>query len=251
MKHLPSLTCLALAAGLSLAALEPAAAQVPSATASFTGESIITTPEGTMSARLYGVPGKIRTDSFVQGMSTVAVMDLHARKVLTWSPDPSSGMGTTAMKMDYGKVADRYGAQIEAGASAERVGQDSVAGHSCTVYRQDDMTACVTYDGIVLRTRSREGYGSEMRSMTRGPQPSSYFQVPAGYSVMDPTDFGSMMGSQSGRDSSSGDIYSGNRETSGRTTDEEDVGRAVGDIIGGDAGKLVGGLFGKKKKKKR
>ncbi len=269
-------------AGMATLLCAPAAAQMPSMNASFSGESIMTTPDGTMSARLYGVPGKLRTDMYVQGMSTVNVMDMNAEEVMSWSPDPNSGMGRTAMKMNYAKVAKQYGVDTDQAQRATRTGRDRVAGHDCTVYTHEGMSACVTYDGIILRSESpRDGYKSEMTTMTRGPQPASYFQVPAGYSVMDPTDFGSMMGSMGGHDggaygngSREGGSYGtttstqsggydssledrlareAERETNRRVDDavSDRAGGLVGDIMGDEAGSIVGGLFGKKKKKKK
>ena len=191
MKHL------ILGAAMTAAITAPAFAQVPSQTASYSGQMQITGEGQTYTAKVYGAPMKSRMDMSVQGYTSVVIMDLAAKTALTYSPGPDSPMGQMAMRMDFSQASAQLGAQIDRARNADVIGTDTVAAGRCNVMQQDDVTACMTADGIIRRARDRDGDGMEMTRLARGPQSSSLFEVPAGYAVMDMNGLGGMFGEAS------------------------------------------------------
>ena len=81
------------------------------------------------------------------------------------------------------------------GATFTRQGQEQVAGQECTVWRVafqgSNGRACITADGIVLRSVGSMGQGQseaglEAESVVYAPQPTSLFALPSGYRAMQP-----------------------------------------------------------------
>lgn len=80
------------------------------------------------------------------------------------------------------------GLNLPANVAVNRLGGDTVAGLSCTVWGmqvpQGNVRVCITPDGLVLRVRGTDEKAPaamEAVSVAYGPQPASLFQVPEGY----------------------------------------------------------------------
>ena len=256
----------------------PALAQVPSQAASYSGQMEYRGEGRVQVANVYGAPMKSRIDMSVDGTASTFIIDLASNTALTYGGTGAEGQNF-AMKMDMSGVQDRLGPTYDSGKAATRVGSDVVAGERCDLYRQDDTTICMTSDGILLRARNDKGDGMEMRRLQRGPQPAHYFQIPAGYTVMDMSGMagalggmglgghGSAGGHASADDNGFGEAFGDSlsrrasgearyqtdravRDAAGNSVGGRIGGGAAGDALGEEAGKLIGGLFGKRKKKK-
>ena len=86
--------------------------------------------------------------------------------------------------------------------SFARKGTETVAGTSCTLWEitssHGNATACITADGVPLRTTGSGGHGLEAVKVAYGPIPGTNFQVPAGFQKMDVSGMGAMMGGGQG-----------------------------------------------------
>ncbi|MGX9964378.1 DUF4412 domain-containing protein [Roseomonas sp. F4] len=80
---------------------------------------------------------------------------------------------------------------LPSGGTFRRTGSDTVAGHPCTVWSfqdgQNNGTACVTADGVMLRaqgTSGGESGGMEATQVAYGTQDPARFRRPQGYQTM-------------------------------------------------------------------
>ena len=265
------------AAVLALVA-PPALAQVPTQSASYSGVMEYRGEGRVQTANVYGAPMKSRMDMRMDGVSSTFIIDMSTNTALSYARG-ASAEEAFAIRMDMQGLEDRLGPTYDQSRPATRVGSDTIAGERCDLYRQDDATVCMTSDGILLRAMSDAGEGMEMRSLTRGPQPPHYFQLPAGYTVMDMRGggFGAMGGYGQATMYEGSPGYGGRtdgystrdriadrmeretrrkvdrevRDAAGRSTAGRVGGGIAGDVLGDEAGKIVGGIFGKKRKRKK
>lgn len=103
-------------------------------------------------------------------------------------------MAMRGMDQQVEDPAENWGADVAA--TATRTGSCSVAGENgaeWTTTGEDNVArvACVTNDGIILRSSENGRTTWETTSVTRGPQDASLFVVPEGVQTVD---MGAMMG---------------------------------------------------------
>ncbi len=285
MSILSKLSLSAAAIGLLTTAAQ---AQMPTPSASYSGQMKITSTQAqTMYADIYAKPYKQRVEMNTEQGKMVSIVDMSSKNAYSYSPDLNGPMGNMAMKINFEDAMKQYGGHIEPADQPVRIGMSSVAGQACTLYQAEDTTVCVTGDGIMMKATHSDG-AMEMTSLNRGYQQDSLFTLPADRQVMD---LNNVMGSIGGY-SGSGGSYGGYGNTGHQTetpsqqspdlgniianeagnqvkNEVQDqtrkqmgnsiggavggniVGGALGNEVGGAAKDLVGGLFGKKKKKKK
>jgi hypothetical protein len=99
------------------------------------------------------------------------------------------------MEMPQGQQLPNSFGEPSPTARITRGGTETVAGLSCTIWQIEDQgrsaRACVTSDGVMLRTLGRAGPqegnregGLEAVTVNYGPQDPARFQPPAGYQTM-------------------------------------------------------------------
>lgn len=120
--------------------------------------------------------------------SMVGIIDLKARSMVVRTPNLPNMAVEIELPPEY-----VLGALSGTGL---RVGEDTVAGEACDVWKVDPQmksalgatTACITPDGIALRTtveiKGAKHTVFEATSLTRAPQDQAQFQLPAGIQVM-------------------------------------------------------------------
>lgn len=123
----------------------------------------------------------------------------HGHNISIMDPDANEYIGimtvngqTMGMRMhDASTMNDINAAWHDAAAKAHRAGDCAVAGEHGQVWESVDegganpRSACVTSDGILLRTTDNGATTWEATSVTRGPQPAEAFRAPAGVRLMD------------------------------------------------------------------
>ncbi|WP_454914870.1 hypothetical protein [Xanthobacter sediminis] len=132
--------------------------------------------------------------------SMVGIIDLTARRMVMLSPQ----MPKVAVEIE---LPPEYVVGAMAG-TGSKVGRAEVAGEPCDLWQVDPPTdrrsgatsACITADGIALRTEA-EIQGTkvvlyEVASLKRGPQDPKLFELPPGAKVMKMPQgkFGSILG---------------------------------------------------------
>lgn len=131
--------------------------------------------------------GDFRMDGQFQGQPAIVLVNPVERRVTILA---DMGGNRVAIRLPVGDdipmpVADeRFG---------EVVGQDTVAGEACTVYRIEDENlpdgaalGCMTDDNIILRVADTANTPMmEAVSFSRRSQEPALFTVPEGYQVMD------------------------------------------------------------------
>jgi hypothetical protein len=103
-------------------------------------------------------------------------------------------MAMRGMDQEIENPADSWGA--DTAATATRTGSCSVAGENGSEWTQTGQdgvphAACVTDDGIILRSKEGERTLWETTSVQRGAQDAALFAMPAGVQTID---VGAMMG---------------------------------------------------------
>lgn len=120
--------------------------------------------------------------------SMVGIIDLKARRMVVRTPNLPNMAVEIELPLEY-----VLGALSGTGL---RVGEDTVAGEACDVWKVDPQmksalgptTACITPDGIALRTvveiKGTKQTVFEATSLTRAPQDQAQFQLPPGTQVV-------------------------------------------------------------------
>jgi hypothetical protein len=142
---------------------------------------------GKMALRHHG--GMLRIDMTMPGMGMpmTGYFDLAAKKALMVV---GTAAGRMAMEVN---LAEQVGLGVTVG-QGEREGQDTVAGEPCELWRIDTgragepVHACITADGIALRTDAMVGGRKEtvfeISSLSRAAQDPAAFRMPADVPVM-------------------------------------------------------------------
>jgi hypothetical protein len=133
--------------------------------------------------------GRLRMEFTVPGLpvSVTGFLDLAGKKAVVLSPMPGL---RGAFEVDIGAELG-YGAAFGTG---ERTGTDIVAGEACNVWRVEapkadgPVTACITADGITLRTqatiRGKVETVLEVTSLKREAQDADTLKPPADLKVI-------------------------------------------------------------------
>lgn len=119
----------------------------------------------------------------------VGLVDMRTKKMVMLVPIP--GLTTTAIEIDFGDNAS-FGQVLGDG---RRVGNDTVAGESCTLWevttkeeKIDKAVVCLGRDNIPLKTQATiEGKVRtvfEATEISRAPQDPKQFELPKGVRVM-------------------------------------------------------------------
>jgi hypothetical protein len=170
------------AASLPAAAAEP----LPLPTTDYAAEGTFT-GGGKMVLRHHG--GVMRMDMTMPGvgMPMTGYFDLLAKKALMVV---ATAAGRMAMEVNF---ADQAGFGVAVG-QGEREGRDTVAGEPCEVWRIDTgrakepVRACITEDGIALRTDTvvggRKETVFEVSGLSRAAQDPAEFRMPSDVPVV-------------------------------------------------------------------
>jgi len=153
---------------------------LPKPTADYAAEGTITSGKGSNPATVRHGAGKMRIDTQVDGKKAAIYIDLTARTATV----VSQRMGQKiAMQIDPERASDAVNMLDR---DAKRVGEAKVAGETCDEYEFETskghtVLACVTHDGIALRTRdvSRNRVVWEASSVARAPQNAAQLVLPS------------------------------------------------------------------------
>ncbi|MCW5745110.1 MAG: hypothetical protein KIT36_02785 [Alphaproteobacteria bacterium] len=170
-----SLAAVALTATASVGRAEP----LPRPSVDYAVDGTMTSGKGSFPATMRHGGGKLRVDSEMNGHKSSIFIDIAARTA------------TVVTERMGQKIAVQVDPEQSAGAAsfldrdAKRIGEDKVAGESCDEYEFESakgrtIRACLTRDGIALRTRdvSRDRVIWEATRVTRGPQNAAALTVP-------------------------------------------------------------------------
>jgi len=128
---------------------------------------------------------RIRTD---MSPSHVGIMDQRTRRMTMLMVEQKM-----AMEMDLAGNPGADPQELMRDAEFTRLGQDTVAGHRCTIYRVRSQgregTSCLTAEGIVLRTEAPNAQGGgpvkmEAVQVSLSAQPAGRFEVPPDFRRM-------------------------------------------------------------------
>jgi hypothetical protein len=133
--------------------------------------------------------GRVRMDMNMTGLpaAITGVLDISQRKMVMMLPMPGT---RSAVEID---MTEELGFGASHG-SGIRGGQDTVIGETCDLWTiaapkaEGPVTACITSDGITLRTqatvRGKVETVMEVTALKRGPQDEAQFQLPADLRIM-------------------------------------------------------------------
>jgi hypothetical protein len=157
--------------------------------ASYREEATITRDGKTLPVVMQRDHHKMRMEFDTDRGHTISIIDPDANEYIAIVTTNGQTMG---MRMhDASTMNDISGAWRDAAAKSHRAGDCAVAGEHGQVWESVDdgganpRSACVTSDGILLRTTDNGATTWEATSITRGPQPADAFHAPAGVRLMD------------------------------------------------------------------
>jgi hypothetical protein len=126
--------------------------------------------------------------------SQVMMSENNGEKMLMW-PEGEGAPKIAAMmaRADVAGLAFSAGVDAQAAARGKRIGEDTVAGERCAVWRMaiDEASGeapgevCVTKDGVITRVITGGQTVMLAKSIRRGAQNASQFAPPADYEVAD------------------------------------------------------------------
>lgn len=164
-------------------ALQPAvswAEPLPRPQVDFATEGTITSGKGSSPATMRHAGGKMRVDTAAEGNNATIYIDIAARTATVVTHRLGQKI---AMQVDPAQAGDAANILER---DAKRVGEAKVAGEPCDEFEFESakgraMRACITRDGISLRTRdlSRDRIVWEATRVTRGAQNPALFAVPS------------------------------------------------------------------------
>lgn len=128
---------------------------------------------------------RIRTE---MSPSHIGIMDQRTRRMTMLLVDQKM-----AMEMNFSGQPNTDPQEMMRDAEFTRLGQDTVAGHRCTIYRVRSQgregTSCMTAEGIMLRTEAPNAQGGgpvkmEAVQVSLSAQAASRFEVPPDFRRM-------------------------------------------------------------------
>lgn len=165
--------------------------------ANYRAEGRATDPDTSATTTMvqYRAGPKTRMEFTSQGQSAVMIVDAGAQEAFMLMPAQRMAM---RVPLDRGMTtADQIWSSESEGATVTHTGACTVAGEQGLEWTsvkegEPPNTGCVTPDGIMLRLTQGDQVVWETISITRGPQDAGLFVVPAGYSLTDLSNMGSM-----------------------------------------------------------
>ncbi|HJQ55999.1 MAG TPA: hypothetical protein VJ890_03785 [Vineibacter sp.] len=179
MRRFPVVGSIALATILTLGlpAADGRAEKLPLPSVDYAADGNIMMHTGNVASTMRHAGGKIRIDAAPNGNATTVYFDLAAPTATIVTERHGQKI---AMQVDASQVG---GAIATAGIDAKRMGEDTVLGESCIIYEFEvtpgrPMQACVTQDGIGLRSYELGRMLWQATRVTRAPQDPALFKVP-------------------------------------------------------------------------
>jgi hypothetical protein len=156
-------------------------------------------PGGEISMTVYSSGAKTRSETALPsagGVKMVTLMDRAAKDYVSFAEGPGMPKRANKLSADDIKQFEQNFPRPDGAAAPTKIGADTVAGLSCTIWRIEPgasvapetaqpLEACVTDDGIMLRVGAPDAPRMIATSVTRGPQDAALFALPAGYEVVD------------------------------------------------------------------
>lgn len=208
IKTVAALTALACVAALTLTGCGPKADApksessggvadlFPKRTANYMAKYTLSSDGGALEQVHYGSGVKRRMEISVAGFKQATIIDPDTQTFLSFAIGP--GAPKTATKLDANALKDAQSYEVDDGTAVKprKVGSDTVAGESCTLWEVSTQGAdadpnaaplqlCVTGDGIPLRMGPADKPRMIATEVKRGPQDAKLFQLPEGYTVVD------------------------------------------------------------------
>lgn len=165
---------------------------LPVPKAEYSGDRVIESAQGTFTQKVYSASGKERMEMDMAGMQSVMI--LRPDKKLGWMLMPAQRM---YMELDLSKAKEQTGSGPPDDVTIEKVGVETVEGHSATKYKMlmRDKSAggfmWFTDDGIPIKMDMLSKDGNQksritmtLRNLKTGKQDASLFELPSGYSKM-------------------------------------------------------------------
>jgi hypothetical protein len=183
---------LAIVACVAAFAAPSRAAPLPVPTAEYSADRVIESEAGTMQGKVYATKDKERTETTMQGMTSVMI--IRRDKKLGYMLMPMQKM---YRQMDFGQAQQQSGSQPADDVDISEVGSETIEGQATTKYKlvlKDGSAGgfmWITRDGIVMKMDTLMKSGRKKTRMTItlqnlkiGPQDPALFEVPAGYAAM-------------------------------------------------------------------
>ena len=173
---------------ISIAVMFACLLALAAAAADFSAEMVARSGKGReMTSKMYFTGQKMRTEA----MGSVSIMRMD--KNLMWNIMPGQKV---YMEMKI-PTQSRAGMSNKAPGELkrEKLGRETVNGFGCDKYKvtykdpdtgkTSSMYQWITSDSIPVKSEALDGsWSSEIKKMSKGPQPSSLFEIPAGYKKM-------------------------------------------------------------------
>lgn len=128
------------------------------------------------------------------GLKLVIVFDRDAARTFAFASGPNAPKSALILATATPILSDLEHWGVENGKPPHKVGQDNVAGISCSIWETEPAAedngveqACISNDGVFLWSREKGAAEPHIvaTSIDRGPLPDADFAVPTGYETVD------------------------------------------------------------------
>jgi hypothetical protein len=169
---------LAMVLAVALPRIDARAEKLPMPTVDYAAEGDVTTQMGAAPGTMRHRSGKFRVDSAPNGQETTIFFDLAASTATIVSVFNGRKI---AMQIDAAQVENAFNVST---LDAKRLGEDTILGERCDIYEFEvtpgrPMQACITRDGIGLRSHELGRPMWQATRVTRASQDPALFVVPA------------------------------------------------------------------------
>ena len=155
----------------------------------YSAEIVTRTKGMTMTSKMYFSGDKIRSESEQAGRKMISIIRMD--KKVSWSLMPVQKM-YMEMAMPDDKMMMGMTEKAPGQVERKKIGREKVNGVDCDKYlvtsidkttgKKSSVYMWLSGDNIPMRTAAIDGsFVSEIKNFSKGPQPASLFEVPAGY----------------------------------------------------------------------
>jgi len=164
--------------------------------------------EQPMNGKMFSNGDKIRIDMTVHGQQVSTILDrknqtsdvlMHAQRMYLESNLQADAAGTYLPKLEAYDPSNPCATQKDY--TCKKIGTETINGRVCDKWlfsgSNGDQTVWIDQKlHLPVRTEQADGSSFEMKNIQEGAQPSSTFEIPAGYHKLDAAGMGAMMNRQ-------------------------------------------------------
>jgi hypothetical protein len=179
--------------GLSILLLSVFAFSGAALAADFSADVVTRAKGETFQSKMYFSKDKIRTEAENRGMKSISIVRLDKKVIWVIMPDQKMYMEMPLKEQETRGMTEKVAGET----SRKKIGRETVNGIACDKYevthlnkstgKQATIFQWLSDDKVPVKSAAVDGaWSTEMKNIRRAGQPASLFEVPAGYSRMDP-----------------------------------------------------------------